>query len=308
MATIMIGSMAISVPNTRILCASNSVMPVQAVQMAKQVPSARGVLYTLKREGNMQMHKHEEALRKFQEAFDQVVGIQRRLLVNKHSSIQSTKKNGLTLRRLTLEQARAKEAAIARRRQEEEDFLNGKYEQQFYAGVSATKSMKFEGGSVGFRTKYWRPTPKKTKEKRATSQCRKPTYVLEEVLSIASRSGKLVEFITGGKGKRVKVCYVRKHGAILPKFSLPHEEGKYIHQELQYASTYEFLPYICMFAKYKSMNADDITYGDSGLLFDERSSLTTNHTKLPYFVVRGRKNGKLVNALEVVENMEDIQH
>nr|P0CK08.2 RecName: Full=P3N-PIPO polyprotein; Contains: RecName: Full=P1 proteinase; AltName: Full=N-terminal protein; Contains: RecName: Full=Helper component proteinase; Short=HC-pro; Contains: RecName: Full=Movement protein P3N-PIPO; AltName: Full=Pretty interesting potyviridae ORF; Short=PIPO [Soybean mosaic virus N] len=307
MATIMIGSMAISVPNTHVSCASNSVMPVQAVQMAKQVPSARGVLYTLKREGSTQVHKHEEALRKFQEAFDQDVGIQRRLLVNKHSSIQSTKKNGLTLRRLTLEQARAKEAAIARRKQEEEDFLNGKYEQQFYAGVSATKSMKFEGGSVGFRTKYWRPTPKKTKERRATSQCRKPTYVLEEVLSIASKSGKLVEFITG-KGKRVKVCYVRKHGAILPKFSLPHEEGKYIHQELQYASTYEFLPYICMFAKYKSINADDITYGDSGLLFDERSSLTTNHTKLPYFVVRGRRNGKLVNALEVVENMEDIQH
>nr|AYR17243.1 polyprotein [Soybean mosaic virus] len=308
MATIMIGSVAIPVPNTRISCASNTVMPIQAVQMATQVPSAKGVLYTLKREGNTQVRKHEEALRKFQEAFDQDAGTQRRLLVNKHSSIQFTKKSGLTLRRITLEQAQAKEAAIARQKQEEEDFLNGKYEQQFYAGVSTTKLTKFEGRSVGFRTKYWRPTPKKTKEKRAIPQCREPTYVLEEVLSSASKSGKLVEFITEGKGRNVKIRYVRKHGATLPKFSLPHEEGKYVHQELQYARIYDFLPYICMFAKYKSISADDITYGDSGLLFDERSSLTTNHTKLPYFVIRGRENGKLVNAFEVVANIEDVQH
>nr|ALF99870.1 polyprotein [Soybean mosaic virus] len=276
--------------------------------MATSKPSLKQVSRALVLTGKKEVGSYDLAIKKMDEAMQQNSALQKQLFIQQQSTIQQKPKGAVQLRLCSYEQAK-KRVELARKKQEgEEDFLNGMYEQQFYAGASTTKPMKFEGGSVGFRTKYWRPTPKKITERRVAPQCRKLTYVLEEVLSLASKSGKLVEFITGGKGKSVKVCYMRKHGAILPKFSLPHEEGRYIRQELQYESIYEFLPYICMFAKYKSISADDITYGDSGLLFDERSSLTTNHTKLPYFVVRGRENGKLVNALEMVASMRDIQH
>nr|ACZ13440.1 polyprotein [Watermelon mosaic virus] len=276
--------------------------------MAKSEPSMKQVSRSLVLAGRKEISNYNLAIKKMDEAMKHDPVLQRRLLIQQQSTIKQLSKGAVQLRLCSYEQAKKRAELARKRKQEEEDFRNGKYEQLAYVGTTASNTTKLTGGSVGFRTIHWRPTPKQNKAKRVKKQCDKLIHVLEGVLSLAAKSGKPVEFITKRKRKNFKVNYVRKHGAVIPKFTLPHEEGKYVHQELRYANICEFLPYICMFAKYKAINADDLTYGDSGLLFDERSSITTEHTTLPYFVVRGRENGKLVSAFEEFREIEDIQH
>nr|WMX25359.1 polyprotein [Watermelon mosaic virus] len=276
--------------------------------MAKSEPSMKQVSRSLILAGKKEISSYDLAIKKMDEAMKHDPALQRRLLIQQQSTIKQLPKGAVQLRLCSYEQAKKRVELARKRKQEEEDFLNGKYEQQAYVGTAATNTTKSTGESVGFKTTHWRPTPKQNKVKRVKKQCGKPIHVLEKVLSLAAKNGKPIEIITKRRKKNFRVNYVRKYGAVIPKFTLPHEEGRYVKQELQYADIYEFLPYICMFAKYKIIRADDLTHGDSGLLFDERSSITTEHTTLPYFVVRGRENGKPVSAFEEFREIEDIQH
>nr|YP_077268.1 P1 protein [Watermelon mosaic virus] len=275
--------------------------------MAKSEPSMKQVSRSLVLAGRKEVCSYDLAIKRMDEAIQRDSALQRRLLIQQYSTIRQLPKGAVQLGLCSYEQAKQR-AELACKRKQEEDFLSGKYEQQAYIGTAAINTAKPTGRSVGFRTIHWKPTPKQNKIKRAKKQCDKPTYVLKEILSLAARTGKPVEFITRRTRKNFKVNYVRKYGAVIPKFTLPHEEGKYVHQELQYANICEFLPYICMFARYKTVCAENLTHGDSGLLFDERSLITTEHTTLPYFVVRGRENGKLVSAFEEFREIGDIQH
>nr|AMY62772.1 polyprotein [Watermelon mosaic virus] len=276
--------------------------------MAKSEPSMKQVSRALVLASRKEISNYDLAIKKMDEAMKHDPVLQRSLLIQQQSTIKQLPKGAVQLRLCSYEQAKKRVELTRKREQEEEDFLNGKYEQQAYVGATAINTTKPTGGSVGFRTTHWRPTPKINKVKRVKKQCGKPIYVLGEVLSLAAENGKPVEIITKRRKKNFRVNYVRKYGAVIPKFTLPHEEGRYVKQELQYADICEFLPYICMFAKYKAIRADDLTHGDSGLLFDERSSITTEHTTLPYFVVRGRENRKLVSAFEEFREIGDIQH
>nr|QCY50976.1 polyprotein [Watermelon mosaic virus] len=276
--------------------------------MAKSEPSVKQVSRSLILTGRKEISSYDLAIKKMDEAMKHDPALQRRLLIQQQSTIKQLPKGAVQLRLCSYEQAKKRVELARKRKQEEEDFLNGKYEQQAYVGTAATNITKSTGESVGFKTTHWKPTPKQNKAKRVKKQCCKPTHVLGKVLSLAAENGKPVEIITKRRRKNFTINYVRKYGAIIPKFTLPHEEGKYVRQELQYANICEFLPYICMFARYEAIRADDLTHGDSGLLFDERSSITTEYTTLPYFVVRGRENGKLVSAFEEFREIGDIQH
>nr|QHB49773.1 polyprotein [Watermelon mosaic virus] len=276
--------------------------------MAKFEPSVKQVSRSLALAGRKEISNYDLAIKKMDEAMKHDPVLQRRLLVQQQSTIKQLPKGAVQLKLCSYDQAKKRGELGRKRKQEERNFRNGEYEQLAYVGIPTINITKPTEGSVGFRTTYWRPTPKQNKAKRIKKQCDKLIHVLEGSSFLAAKCGKPVEFITLRKRKIFNVNYARKHGAVIPKFTLPHEEGRYVHQELQYANICEFLPYICMFAKYKPISADDLTYGDSGLLFDERSSITTEHTTLPYFVVRGRENGKLVSAFEEFREIGDIQH
>nr|WIW80093.1 polyprotein [Wisteria vein mosaic virus] len=316
MASIMIGNITVPIAVAQEeskavdFCAAVGSRPVvtpQKNQMAIQKPSTRGLLHKYKQDGDAAVLAYERSLHIFGQFFNAGT-IRDKLFIDKHSSVQNTKRGGANLRRVSMAEALRKEAAIQKRQKEHEAFLNGEYVQQVYIGSPAVIAPQSKGESVGFRTKYHKSTPKTVKKTKRHTCNTDVTKVLEEVLSLASTSGKPVEFIMRRKKRNFKIQYVRKYGAVLPKIELPHETGVYIATELQYEDIKGFLPYICMFAKYKTISPEQLTYGDSGLLFDERSSITTMHTNLPYLSVRGRRSGRLVSAFDTYACIEEIQH
>nr|YP_842350.1 P1 protein [Wisteria vein mosaic virus] len=316
MAAVMIGSINVPIPVAQNgekavnFCAAAeshlAIIPKQN-QMATQKPSVKGILHKFKQIGDEAVHSYEQSLLIFAQFF-QKDSTKNELLRCKHGSVQKMKGGGAKLRRASMEQALREEAANQKRQEEEAAFLAGAYEHQEYVGASAVTIPQSKGESVGFKTKHYKPSQKQPAKRLKMKRCTKLVYALEETLSLAATFGKPIELIMKRKKKNVTIRYVKRNGGVFPKIDLPHESGIYRATELQYENVKEFLPFICMFAKYREMTMDKITYGDSGLLFDERSSITTMNTELPYFCVRGRRFGKLVSAFDTHKCVEEIQH
>ncbi|QED42783.1 polyprotein [Soybean virus A] len=315
MASIMIGSFNVSLPATHVngdamhhdLCALNSVVPPLVQHVAPLVPFIKNTFRFHVNTGTRQLAEYARQMSAFDAALTQNPTIQKRLLINKHSPVQQRKK-GVCLHHISLEKAMERQDQALKREKELEDFLAGNYTQREYIGAIAGTISKPTGATVGFRTKYYRRQSKSPRKVRKCIRNTNANYVLEEILSLAVKFDKPVEFIMSGKKKNFKMRYVRKHNSIIPKIELPHENGKYVSTELQYDNIKDYLPFICMFGKYRNISDSNITYGDSGLLFDERSSLTTTNTRLPHFVVRGRRSGHLVSAFDTYKHVTEIQH
>nr|BBJ70068.1 polyprotein [Uraria mosaic virus] len=317
MATMMIGSIPVHVPamekmQAPVSCgatAANSVLLIKQEQMAKPIVSIKSVSHAIKQQVKTTLNEYASALDKFNAFFNQDSAMQKRLLINKHSSVRQTKGGGACLQHISYAKALREEAELQRRHKEEQAFLAGEYSEQEYVGCVSVTSTVQKGESVGFKTPFYKRTPKTScKQGKRKKPLPKLGDCITQILTVAAQKSIPITIIHSGKRKPTQFRYVERNGSLLPKVTLPHENHKYMHTELDYSALYEYLPYICSCARYKSIDEATITYGDSGLLFDERCSITTGNTQLPYFIVRGRCKDKVISAFEHVDNINEVVH
>nr|NP_734113.1 P1 protein [Bean common mosaic virus] len=275
--------------------------------MAKSGPSSKQVSRALVLAGKKEIGSYNLAIKKMDEAMQQNSALQRRLFVQQHSTIKQQRKGAVQLRLCSYEQAE-KRAELARKRQEEEEaFLQGSYDQKEYIGKVLEPISTQRGRSVGFRSPYWHRSFKKPARIPTKKKVGSPTRVLREVLSVVRNNGVTVEFI-GRKTKRLTARYVSKGNSMIPKVTLPHESGKYKRKELDINIYSQCLAALCAHGTYRCLNDAEIRPGDSGLVFDKRSPFTFDHTQQPFMIIRGRLNGRLVNALDEQQDIHSIHH
>nr|YP_004940319.1 P1 protein [Yambean mosaic virus] len=316
MATIMIGSVQIPLSNMarnhhekleKRVVTQNSVVPPKSL-MAVEMPSLRSISHKLSLASKEMEAAYNDSIRKMDEALQRNSELQKRLLINKYSHIQQKKHGAVCIRHCTQMQATVRETRAEQRRKEELDFLAGNYEHKSYIGSIIEPIARATGQSVGFRSPYWRRSIKKAVHMKKTPKKVDVCVVMDATLQMASGERRLtIEFI-GKRGRKLEARYVKRGMAVIPKVKLPHEEGVYKQKELDYEQWSEQFIMLCTHARYKKISPADISPGDSGLVFDERSNITTNFSKLPHMVVRGRLKGKIINALDVCDEMALVHH
>lgn len=316
MATIMIGSIevALGVPVTKecgaVTAKSATIRKalITKEQMAVTQPSIRTVSGILRRASNTLLSEYDAQMKRFEENFHKIPAVQQSLFVKQYSPLKFQKGGYIRINNLTVSEAEKRKALADKEMLEHEQFMNGEYDNHEYIGSAQGLSERSTGCSVGFKTPFYRRTPKNPKRTQKKRKQVSFQYVMNELLSITCETGLRMEFINKTKRQCISARYIKKGKCILPKINLPHQQGRFVKEELSYPSAQGILINLCTFARFDGIRNDDISIGDSGLVFDERSNITTENTRLSHFVVRGRKDGKLVNALEKVDCMYDIHH
>nr|UJE38535.1 polyprotein [Paris mosaic necrosis virus] len=315
MATIMIGTISVPLQPTcanalKSLACANPPKPkpiIAQCQIAVHQPSIKSKAYALRQIGAKLISEYDMSIKRMDMALKKNLAIQNQLLIKEHSQIEKDKRGTIRMHYITLQEAENKRLAIQREQQETQDFLAGKFENREYIGHIRGPVIAAKGEQVGFRTTYYRRTPKTPCMEKKHKKQITVHQVIKELLPLARIRTKPMQFI-GKRKDKVDIKYVYKRDSIIPKIRLPHEDGKYMRQEVRSPFIGEMLTNLCKFARYGVLFDTDITDGDSGLLFDRRSHITRRNTQLPYFVVRGRRFGKLVNALEEIEDIFEVQH
>ncbi|AUP47462.1 polyprotein [Saffron latent virus] len=282
--------------------------PVTKEQMAGTQLSMKSIGGALRRASNVLISEYEAQMRRFDENLRKDPLIQKGLFVKQYSPIKRTKDGCVRIRNLTMIQAEACKARADKEAQETLRFMNGEYNNHEYVGCVKEPMILNTGCSVGFRTPFYKRTCKRTKQTEKRRKTTPLSIVMKEVLSIACSTGVKLEFIQKTKRRNIVATYVQRENSVLPKVDLLHQKGRFVKEELALSSSQRILTDLCMFARYNGIKDKNITIGDSGLVFDKRSDITTKNTHLSHFVVRGRRNGKLVNALEKTDCLYDIHH
>nr|YP_004564589.1 P1 [Hardenbergia mosaic virus] len=311
----MIGSFCVQLGNTcnagitgkEMVCYNDRSLSVKAEQMATTEPSIRKAVRIINDSSKAQISEYEAAMRKMDAALSGDAKLQTRLLCAEYGTVEKRAQR-IIIKRTTEEKALLRAEVVAALKQDHEAFLRGEYTREASAGVVKVENTTQRGTQESFKSSFWKRsvkkacgTPRKNKMHMTADE------LTQQILALAGKSNLQVEFI--GKGRyHLRAQYVRVRDNLIPKVMLPHERGVYKFCELDYNKVQRDLMSLCTFAKYRSITDKDMVSGCSGFCFDERSLITCVSTRLPHFVVRGRMDGKLVNALETVENIEEVHH
>nr|QPJ58778.1 polyprotein [Passionfruit Vietnam virus] len=300
------------VPNNK-ACGSTVQAPVASnivtkEMMASAEPSKGMSFRAYSHIGKRMLSDYEDMMKKFDLDLQRNSELQRRLFINKFSPVTQRKGGAVGIRHLSMEQAKRKRDAARLREQEEKDFLAGKYEQTAYVGEIQQDVSPVRGESVGHRTQFYRRAVKAPKHTPRTRKDPSVDFIIKEICKIARKFGKPIEYIGKGRNSTLTAHFVNRLGGKAVKVSLAHERGHYINQELHFGKCGEILQHLSKFSTVTDRDCRNLQPGDSGLLLDERHTITKENTKLPYFVLRGRMGTKLVNALEFTTSISSIHH
>nr|AIC83445.1 polyprotein [Bean common mosaic virus] len=275
--------------------------------MAKSEPSLKQVNRALVLVGRKEVGNYDLTVKKMDEAMQQNSVLQRRLFMQQQSTIKQQPKGAVQLRLCSYEQAKERVELTRKKHEEEKAFLQGKYGQKEYIGKVLEPMIIQRGQSISFKSPYWHRSFKKSINNPPKRKVKPPTRVLREILNVIRDKGVSIEFIGRGT-KRLIARYVNKGNSVVPKVILPHESGRYKKKELDINIYKQCLAALCAHGTYRHLNNEEIKPGDSGLVFDKRSSLTADHTQQPFMIIRGRLNGELVNALDEQQDIYSIHH
>nr|BBI93213.2 polyprotein [Passiflora foetida virus Y] len=317
MASIMIGSVVVPMTGMKsapaegaktVCCKHVEVLSVQKDMMATSVPSVKEIFGKIHRYSKRLVSDYDQQVKGAFDSFFKTEEMKKRLFIAEHSPLQQKKNGLLCIRRLSLQQAECRRKQLEECEEKHADFLAGRYEPGVYVGKAVLPIYNGHGHSVGFRGPYYRRTVKQHKR----SVVMKPlevglNEVLDKLLPMARDKGMPIEII-GKRKKQVTLRYVQRGHGMLPKITLPHEHGQYLAEELNICGITDLVEAVARFGTYQDMKAEDIRAGDSGLMFSSHAHITQTHTKLSLFVVRGRLDGVLVNALEPNEEYWRIRH
>nr|WKR38926.1 polyprotein [Potyvirus sp.] len=306
MAFIMFGTIQSSIPLDQPKCNALNVSPTVVQSVEKNVqPSGVGMPTNSHRAPHTD---YDISIRKMDDFLRRDAQVQKRLLINAHSILRKKKSGAVYLQHPTFHQAVRRNMKKLQRQQEERDFLMGNYEDVAYVGkVSGTLGSQ-KGESVSFRTPFYRRSPKTHKVQIKKKKVLYSNKIVGDLISLVKEHAKPIEFIGKGKRSVLRARFVEKGKDMLAKVHLPHLDGKFCREEIQMHKVSDFLGMLCINSKTSRVKDADITCGDSGLVFDRRSPITLENTSLPFLVIRGRRNGKLVNALESQFDYELIHH
>nr|URN82058.1 polyprotein [Ugandan passiflora virus] len=316
MACIMVGSISISLlsKTTEEKVGSHVGCPIAAPaaiarpeHMAQSSVPVKNVAAAYKFASEKRLKEYDATMKAFDLAFENDESIQRRLFVQRYSPIRTVRKGLMRYKNCSFEQALERQRKEAEEREATEAFLRGEYENREFIGSSQKDFHKPCGKQIGFRTEFYKRTPKRhVVQERKKKQC-SLDFAMHQILLVAKQHKLPIEFIEPRTRKTLKARFVHKHGCTLPKIHLPHENGIRKPMEVCYKKFQSAIERLCSVTKYVHVANNTIQRGDSGLVFDGRSHITRTYTNLPHFVVRGRLRGKLVNALEVCEDYHLIE-
>lgn len=227
---------------------------------------------------------------------------------NQYSRVVRTKDKRVRLIRPSLDAIKALVEQQVKENKEREQFLAGNYENKAYIGDIPHVDNTCTAEQVSFASPFYKRSEKKKRRARRIPKAPRLSVVLEAIMPIVRKKEIPIEFIGIGKKAHLRARYVHRSQRIIPKIELPHSMGVLKRREVVYKHQARWLEVLCRFGKYGGQILDDFSWGDSGLLFDERMSITCENTPLPYLIVRGRCRGRLINALHKVNNVSEIQH
>nr|BDC17099.1 polyprotein [East Asian Passiflora virus] len=282
--------------------------PVKGELMAREEPSIKQVFGKLRRQSFVAIKEYDNMMEKFDKSLQHNAELQKRLFINKYSPVQQKKNGAVQLRKLSYAQAEQRRVKIDQLAAEKARFISGQYEDREYAGQVRIPAMKSTGTTVSFKTVHYKRSVSQCTRKREQRTCIADRGALDKILRLAKDLNLPIEFIGKGKQKPLRAHFIRKGTEVLPKVHLAHADGVYKNQELNLDCVSQMLALLCRFTKPSNLKSEQIQCGDSGLVFDRRSTIACSNTDLPFFVVRGRQEGKLVNALDFIKEKESVQH
>ncbi|ANA48365.1 polyprotein [Impatiens flower break virus] len=317
MATIMFGSFSVALMGNYAIdgikqLGISKCKPMQSVvaeHMAPPASAAKPLLVKYRNDSSVMVGEYDKMMHAFDAALKNNAGLQKRLFINQNSVIQKDKKGLTKIRHCTYNQALVRDAILKREAADHLAFLRGDYKNEAFAGIPVIAHNKNCGETVGFRTSFYRRTPK-SNYKNVKARRNKPLKVeevLKTTLKLSSETGIKVEFI--GKSKRPTIVrYVKRGKALIPKMQLPHEVWNYWHQEVRTETVMDILPVLCKYGKYVGIHDSSFKPGDSGLIIPSSKLKGYVNSQYAYFIIRGRRHGKLVNALEWIDDISEVQH
>nr|UUA79859.1 polyprotein [Bean common mosaic necrosis virus] len=316
MSSIMFGTIAAEIPVIKeaIVIAMPEprhtlhVVQIEAKHMATETKSERGKLYVAKRFADNAIKEYDSQLKAFDEILKKNSDLQKRLFIGRNSPIKQKKGGACFVRNLSYKQAEVRQQKYLKMQEEERQFLSGAYENKAYVGsVQGTLNHRV-AEKVSFKSPYYKKTCKKVKQVKCIKKLTGSEKILDQVLEITAGTGVPVTFVGKGTGKALQARYVRRYGMVIPKITLCHESGRKVHCEVSHLQQVHNLNHLCKHGQYGSIDDNVFCKGDSGLLFDKRTQFVREMTYLPHFIVRGRQEGQLVNALEYIDDMFAVDH
>nr|AIZ48756.1 polyprotein [Cowpea aphid-borne mosaic virus] len=280
---------------------------IEAKHMASQKPSVRGELHRHRMESKKILSEYNRVQAAFADNFSKIAGMDQKLLVDKYSPIRKTK-GGAVINRVSLKRAQERHEAQLMADKELAAFLAGEYESAAYIGSVQGLDTARNSESVSFKTPYYRRTPKIQKQKMKPKQVVGSSKVLGQVVQLAKQTGISLEFIEKGQGRTLKLNIVKRYGSALPKIILPHEGGKTVHEEVNCDKYKDTLLSLIKHSTYKPIHQNVFKKGDSGLVYPTGKIKALPAHEKDVFVVRGRLDGTLINALDWCSEPAHVQH
>nr|BAM28734.1 polyprotein [East Asian Passiflora virus] len=279
---------------------------VEAKMMATEKPSIQQVSGKLRRQSAIEIAQYNAQIAAMDEFLQKNSDLERRLFINKYSPVQQKKSGAVCIRHLTYEQAMRRKERHDKEKEADKKFWAGEYEVKVdHVQLPTTLNTS---GQVGFRSEFYTRTYKQRKVPQQVKNFIIDKGALDKVLRLAKQLSLPIEFIGKRRQQAIKATFVKRGTNTLPQVYLPHADGIYKNRELNLEHVGNTLSVLCKHAKMSHLKDEQIKRGDSGLVFDERSQITRDNTAMPYFVIRGRCNGKLVNALDFIKEKESVVH
>nr|ABO77134.1 polyprotein [Calla lily latent virus] len=271
--------------------------------MAPIVQVARPSVTQINNYGRRLIKQAENQVEKAFENFFNKPEIKESLFKKSHAKLVRGRKQSWRLSTPTLEIAHQRQAESDRLLQEKKDFLAGKYNpEDVVGGYVFVRDQTKRGEQVSFKGPFWHRTYKNERPRTSTSNSllrASATQIERDLLRQLHHSSTKIEYI-GRRKQRLHAQYVQAENfGRYAKIRLPHEANGVRLSEKSIAP-YGIQPYSAWLEQSNTLNNHDheISYDEWHYMI--RDSFNAQNTRNSSFVIRGRLNGRLVDARETL--------
>nr|QZM07358.1 polyprotein [Dasheen mosaic virus] len=278
---------------------------VAPTAMAPIAPVTRPSVTQINNYGRRLIKQAQDQVDRAFENFFAKPEIKESLFRKSHAKLVRGRNQGWRLSTPTMEIAKERQAALDKERQEREAFLAGKYNpEDVVGGYVDIRDRTKRGEQISFKGLFWKRTPRfpRVVKKQPCFVVANAHKVERDLLRSLQHTNVEIEYI-GKKKQRLHAQYVQAENfGRYAKIRLPHEtRGGRLKREvdpLRWGPTIEKLARVVRHVQ--EIKEEDVTYGWSGIVMDQRQPLVHKITRSSVFVVRGRLHGRLVDACETL--------
>nr|QZL13809.1 truncated polyprotein [Dasheen mosaic virus] len=278
---------------------------VAPTAMAPIAPVTRSSVTQINNYGRRLIKQAQDQVDRAFENFFAKPEIKESLFRKSHAKLVRGRNQGWRLSTPTMEIAKERQAALDKERQEREAFLAGKYNpEDVVGGYVDIRDRTKRGEQISFKGLFWKRTPRfpRVVKEQPCFVVANAHKVERDLLRSLQHTNVEIEYI-GKKKQRLHAQYVQAENfGRYAKIRLPHEtRGGRLKREvdpLRWGPTIEKLARAVRHVQ--EIKEEDVTYGWSGIVMDQRQPLVHKITRSSVFVVRGRLHGRLVDACETL--------